>query len=56
MNEGYYLEVELDSSKEKIYGPYDLESTYLEEKEKIVDEELSKWIKTIETPEGAIIK
>ena len=38
----------IDSSKEEIYGPYDLEETYLEEKEKIIDEEISSWIKTIE--------
>lgn len=38
----------IDSKNEDIYGPYNLESTYLEVKEKIVTEELSDWIKTIE--------
>jgi len=43
----------IDSEKEDIHGPYNLESTYLEEKNKIIDEELSDWIKTIETPKSA---
>ena len=38
----------IDSKEEVIYGPYDLEETYLEEKAKIVDEKISDWIKTIE--------
>lgn len=36
----------IDSQNEDIYGPYDLESTYLEVKEKIVTEELNDWIKS----------
>lgn len=46
----------IDSEKEDIYGPYELESTYLEEKEKIIDENISNWIKTIKKPKDAIIK
>lgn len=37
----------IDTKNEEIYGPYDLESTYETVKEKIVDEELGNWIKTI---------
>ena len=37
----------IDSQNEDIYGPYDLESTYLEVKEKIVTEELNDWINTM---------
>lgn len=37
----------IDSKNQDIYGPYDLESTYLEVKEKIITEELNDWIKTI---------
>lgn len=36
----------IDSQNEDIYGPYNLESTYLEVKEKIVTEELNDWIKS----------
>ena len=38
----------VDSETNKVYGPYNLESNYLDEKEKIVSEELTDWIKTIE--------
>lgn len=38
----------IDTKNEDIYGPYDLESTYLEVKEKIVTEELTNWIKTLD--------
>lgn len=44
----------IDTEKEDIYGPYNLESTYLEVKEEIVDEELGEWIKTITQPTDAI--
>lgn len=36
----------IDSQNEDIYGPYNLESTYLEVKDKIVTEELNDWIKS----------
>ena len=38
----------VDSKTNEVYGPYNLESTYLDEKERFVTEELSDWIKTIE--------
>ena len=38
----------IDSKKEDIYGPYNLESTYLEVKDKIVTEDLGTWIKTVD--------
>ena len=36
----------IDSKNEDVYGPYNLESTYLEVKDKIVTEELNDWIKS----------
>ncbi len=38
----------IDTLNEDVYGPYNSEETYNEVKQKIVDEELSDWIKTID--------
>lgn len=46
----------IDSKNDNIYGPYEMEETYNEVKEKIVDEELNEWIETINMPKGAIDK
>lgn len=49
----YYI---IDSENNHIYGPYYDEETYEAVKEKIVEEELSDWIETIEKPDGAVNK
>lgn len=36
----------IDSENNDIYGPYNDEETYNKVKEKIIDEEISEWIKT----------
>ncbi len=36
----------IDTEKEDLYGPYDMESTYEAVKSRIVDEDLGEWIKT----------
>lgn len=46
----------IDTKNENIYGPYLDEETYNKVKEKIVDEELNKWIETIKMPKGATKK
>lgn len=46
----------IDTNLDNIYGPYDNEETYNAVVEKIVDEELSDWIKTTTKPENAINK
>lgn len=46
----------VDTKNEYIYGPYEVEETYNEVVERIVEEELSDWIKTITKPKGAIDK
>lgn len=46
----------IDSLNDDIYGPYEIEETYNEVVEKIVDEELGDWIETIKMPEGAVNK
>lgn len=46
----------VDTSKEYVYGPYQDEETYNKVAEKIVEEELGDWIKTITRPKGAIDK
>lgn len=40
----------IDSKESNIYGPYNEEETYHKVKEKIVEEQLSDWIKTINNP------
>ena len=44
----------IDTKEENIYGPYETEEIYQKVKDKIVDEELNNWIKTITKPDGAI--
>ena len=46
----------IDTKDEYIYGPYQDEETYNKVAEKIVEEELGDWIKTISKPDGAIDK
>lgn len=48
----YYI---IDSKNDNRYGPYNDEETLNKVKEKIVDEELSDWIDTIEKPENAVL-
>lgn len=46
----------IDTNLSDIYGPYENEETYNAVVEKIVDEELSDWIKTTSMPDGAVNK
>jgi hypothetical protein len=46
----------IDSENDNIYGPYQDEETYNAVADKIIDEELNDWIKTITMPDGAVDK
>lgn len=53
VNVKFYI---VDTANDNIYGPYYNDETYEAVLEKIVEEELSSWIKTTTKPEGAINK
>ena len=45
----------IDAKNEDVYGPYETESTYNAVVEKIVDEELGEWNKTIDINENGVL-
>ena len=45
----------IDAKNEDVYGPYETESTYNAVVEKIVDEELGEWYKTIDINENGVL-
>lgn len=53
VNVKFYI---IDSKNDNIYGPYQDEETYNAVAEKIIDEKLNDWIKTITIPDGADCK
>lgn len=53
VNVKFYI---IDSKNDNIYGPYQDEETYNAVAEKMIDEKLNDWIKTITIPDGADCK
>lgn len=53
VNVKFYI---VDTMNDNIYGPYENDETYEAVLEKIVEEELSSWIKTTTKPESAVNK
>ena len=45
----------IDAKNEDVYGPYETEATYNAVVEKIVDEELGEWNKTIDINENGVL-